>query len=134
LQAIQIAGDAYSKIAGIDSVSKTWALKNIMGLSDNEILQQYRLRKLEAAQEFEIAQITASGPNWKSVMLMQQAGLGDGAAAGDAGGGMDMGGDMSGDMGGDFAPMDAGDIGGADDLSTAEDTLDENPGGNMEEL
>lgn len=133
LQAIQIAGDAYSKIAGIDSISKTWALKNVMGLTDNEILQQYRLRKLEAAQEYEIGQIQNAGPNWKSVVLMQQAGIGGeaGGAAPD-GGGLDM---SSGDMGGDIG----GDIGadaGADmpEMDAAVDTVEENPGGDMEAL
>ena len=70
LQAIQIAGDAYAKIAGIDVMSKTWTLKNIMGLTDNEILDQYRMRKLEAAHEYEIAQITSAGPNWKMAVLI----------------------------------------------------------------
>ena len=135
LQAIQIAGDAYSKIGSIDAISKTWALKNVMGLSDNEILQQYRLRKLEAAQEFEIAQITASGPNWKSVMLMQQAGLADNAEAGGDMGGDFGGGDMGGGIGGDFSGGDMAPEGGeVGELDAAEETLDENPGGNMEEL
>jgi hypothetical protein len=132
LQAIQIAGDAYSKIAGIDSISKTWALKNVMGLTDNEILQQYRLRKLEAAQEYEIAQIQNAGPNWKSVVLMQQAGLGGEGGAAPDGGGLDLGGgDMGGDIGGDIG-ADAG----ADmpEMDAAVDTVEENPGGDMEAL
>jgi hypothetical protein len=129
LQAIQIAGDAYAKIAGIDVISKTWTLKNIMGLTDEEILEQYRMRKLEAAHEYEIAQITNAGPNWKTVTLMQQAGIELGGG-GDSGGldlGGDMGGDMSGDMGGGPEPMDFGDP--AADADAASAVLDENPGG-----
>ena len=127
LQAIQIAGDAYSKIAGIDVMSKTWTLKNIMGLTDNEILDQYRMRKLEAAHEYEIAQITSAGPNWKMAVLMQQSGA---EAGGDMGGGMDLGGgDMGGGMGGD---MGGGDLGG--DIGAAEEVLDDTPGGGMEAL
>ena len=129
LQAIQIAGDAYSKIAGIDVISKTWTLKNIMGLTDEEILEQYRMRKLEAAHEYEIAQITNAGPNWKTVTLMQQAGIEPGGG-GDSGGldlGGDMGGDMSGDMSGGPEPMDFGDPGADADAASA--VLDENPGG-----
>lgn len=132
LQAIQIAGDAYSKIAGIDSISKTWALKNVMGLTDNEILQQYRLRKLEAAQEYEIAQIQNAGPNWKSVVLMQQAGIGGEGGGAPDGGGLDLGGgDMGGDIGGDIG-ADAG----ADmpEMDAAVDAVEENPGGDMEAL
>lgn len=128
LQAIQIAGDAYSKIAGIDVISKTWTLKNIMGLSDEEILEQYRMRKLEAAHEYEIAQITNAGPNWKTVTLMQQAGIEPGAeGGGDMGGGLDLGGDMGGDMGAGPEPMDFGDP--AADAEAATAVLDENPGG-----
>lgn len=132
LQAIQIAGDAYSKIAGIDVMSKTWTLKNIMGLTDNEILDQYRMRKLEAAHEYEIAQITSAGPNWKMAVLMQQSGAEGAAAGGDMGGG-DMGGDLGGgmDFGGGGGDM-GGDLGG--DIGGAEETLDENPGGGMEAI
>lgn len=128
LQAIQIAGDAYAKIAGIDVISKTWTLKNIMGLTDEEILEQYRMRKLEAAHEFEIAQITNAGPNWKTVTLMQQAGVEPGAEGGGGDlGGLDLGGDMGDDMGSGPEPMDFGDP--AADVDAATAVLDENPGG-----
>lgn len=135
LQGIQIAGDAYAKIGSLDSISKTWSLKNIMGLTDHEILMQYRLRKLEAAHEYEIAQIANAGPNWKSVMLMQQAGVGEGAdtGGGDMGGGMDFGGgDFSGgDFGDeDFGGDEASEI--ADAAEGAAETLDENPGTDFE--
>lgn len=117
LQGIQIAGDAYAKIAGIDVISKCWALKHIMGLSDEDILEQYRMRKIEAAHEYEIGQIMNAGPGWKNVMLMQQGGAPEGGAGGpgagmDMGGSMDLGGgdmDMGGDM--DFG---GGDTGGDD--------------------
>jgi hypothetical protein len=100
-----------------------------MGLTDNEILEQYRMRKLEAAHEYEIAQITNAGPNWKTVTLMQQAGVG--AEGGDAGGGMDMGGGM--DLGGDMGGADMG--GGMDAAADgAVEALDSNPGGDMEAL
>ncbi len=134
LQGIQIAGDAYAKIAGIDVISKTWTLKNVMGLTDNEILEQYRMRKLEAAHEYEIAQITNAGPNWKTVTLMQQAGVGADGGAGDAGGGMDMGGGM--DLGGGDLSGGGMDMGGGMDASAdgAVEALDSNPGGDMEAL
>lgn len=128
LQAIQIAGDAYAKIAGIDVISKTWTLKNIMGLTDEEILEQYRMRKLEAAHEYEIAQITNAGPNWKTVTLMQQAGVEPSAEGGGGDlGGLDLGGDMGDDMGSGPEPMDFGDPAADADAATA--VLDENPGG-----
>lgn len=131
LQAIQIAGDAYSKIAGIDVMSKTWTLKNIMGLTDNEILDQYRMRKLEAAHEYEIAQITSAGPNWKMAVLMQQSGAEGAGVGGDTGGG-----DMGSDLGGGIDFGGGGDMGGdlGSDIGGAEETLDENPGGGMEAI
>ena len=135
LQAIQIAGDAYAKIAGIDVMSKTWTLKNIMGLTDNEILDQYRMRKLEAAHEYEIAQITSAGPNWKMAVLMQQSGVGDGASGAGASGG-DMGGGM--DLGNGGGDIDFGtDVGNEefdDTIAAADDALEDNPGGGMEAL
>ena len=132
LQGIQIAGDAYAKIAGIDVISKTWTLKNVMGLTDNEILEQYRMRKLEAAHEYEIAQITNAGPNWKTITLMQQAGVGAEGDGGDMSGGMDMGGGM--DLGG--GDLGGGDMGGGMDAAAdgAVEALDSNPGGDMEAL
>lgn len=136
LQGIQIAGDAYAKIAGIDVISKTWTLKNVMGLSDNEILEQYRMRKLEAAHEYEIGQITNAGPNWKTVTLMQQAGIGGEGAAGADMGGADMGGaDLGGDLGGGMDMSGGADIDmGGDTADAAMNTIDENPGGGMEAI
>lgn len=136
LQGIQIAGDAYAKIAGIDVISKTWTLKNVMGLSDNEILEQYRMRKLEAAHEYEIGQITNAGPNWKTVTLMQQAGIGGEGAAGADMGGADMGGaDLGGDLGGGMDMSGGADMDmGGDTADAAMNTIDENPGGGMEAI
>lgn len=132
LQGIQIAGDAYAKIAGIDVISKTWTLKNVMGLSDNEILEQYRMRKLEAAHEYEIGQITSAGPNWKTVTLMQQAGVGGEGAADTGMGGADM---PAGDLGADTDMSSGADTDtGGDAADAAIDTVDENPGGGMEAL
>ena len=135
LQAIQIAADAYTKIAGIDVMSKTWTLKNIMGLTDNEVLEQYRMRKLEAAHEYEIAQITSAGPNWKAAALMQSVGseAAGGNGGGDAGG-MDLGGGDAG--GGDGLGLDGG-FGSEDfgeTMDNADSAMEDNPGGGMEAL
>lgn len=129
LQAIQIAADAYNKVAGIEVMSKSWALKNIMGLTNDEILTQYRMRKLEAAQEYEINQILNAGPNWKNAMLMQAAGE---AGVEAATGGGDMGG---GGLGDDFGGEDA--ILGGDEeigMEAGESPMDENPGGEGEPI
>ena len=118
LQRIQIEADAFGKLAGIDVFSKTYLLKRIMNWNDNDILNSYKMRKLEAAQEWEIQQILNGGPNWKQMVLAQMSagGLGE-AEGGDMGGdmsGMDM--DMGGDMGGDMSGMD---MGGEEDIGAA---------------
>lgn len=124
LQRIQIEADAFGKLAGIDVFSKTYLLKRIMNWNDNDILNSYKMRKLEAAQEWEIQQILNGGPNWKQMVLAQMSagGLGE-AEGGDMGGdmgGMDM--DMGGDMGADMGGMDMG--GGEDIGAEAGETMD----------
>lgn len=116
LQAIQLRADVMGKLAGIDCISTTWALKKIMGFNDNEILRMMEFKKLEAANKWTLAQIENGGPNWQKEQLQnlaQTAGAGaEGGMPGDMGGGMggDMGGmdfgggDMSGDMGGEMPP------------------------------
>ena len=115
LQRIQIEADAFGKLAGIDVFSKTYLLKRIMNWNDNDILNSYKMRKLEAAQEWEIQQILNGGPNWKQMVLAQMSAGGvEGAEGGDMGGdmgGMDM--DMGGDMGADMGGMD---MGGGEDI------------------
>lgn len=110
LQRIQIEADAFGKLAGIDVFSKTYLLKRIMNWNDNDILNSYKMRKLEAAQEWEIQQILNGGPNWKQMVLAQMSAGGVGETeGGDMGAdmnGMDM--DMGGDMGADMGGMDMG--------------------------
>jgi hypothetical protein len=84
------------------------------------------MRKLEAAHEYEIAQITNAGPNWKAAILMQQTGASEG---GEDGGMPDMGGDIGGDLGGE--PMD---LGSGEEEMSPEEVMDENPGGGMEAI
>lgn len=118
LQRIQIEADAFGKLAGIDVFSKTYLLKRIMNWNDNDILSSYKMRKLEAAQEWEIQQILNGGPNWKQMVLAQMSAGGVGETEGGDMGGMDMGGDMGADMGG----MDMG--GGEDIGAEAGETMD----------
>lgn len=124
LQRIQIEADAFGKLAGIDVFSKTYLLKRIMNWNDNDILSSYKMRKLEAAQEWEIQQILNGGPNWKQMVLAQMSAGGVGETeGGDMGAdmnGMDM--DMGGDMGADMGGMDMG--GGEDIGAEAGETMD----------
>ena len=124
LQRIQIEADAFGKLAGIDVFSKTYLLKRIMNWNDNDILNSYKMRKLEAAQEWEIQQILNGGPNWKQMVLAQMSAGGvEGGEGGDMGGdmgGMDM--DMGGELGGDMSGMDMG--GGEDIGAEAGEAMD----------
>ena len=132
LQRIQIEADAFGKLAGIDTISKTYLMKRIFGWGPEEILESYKMRKLEAAEEWEIQQILNGGPNWKEMVLAQMSAGGGAEGGGDmdmAGGDMDMGGmDMGGmDMGGGDMDMGGGDMdmGGMDAGDTMEATGEE---------
>lgn len=68
-QNMQLVADAFKKVVDTGCISKVWAMKRIMGLTVDEILTNLRLRKKEAAQEWEIAQIEREGPDWKRKYL-----------------------------------------------------------------
>lgn len=116
-QSLQIKADAYGKIVGTEFFSKAWAAQHILGLTPGQIKLMYSLRKKEACQEWEIAQISNNGPLWKQMLLQQMGGgqEGEGMQGGEDGfGGEDFGGDMggmdefSGDMGPDVGMDDMG--------------------------
>lgn len=135
LQGLKIKADAFNAVAGAECFSKSILMKQIMGMNNEQVLEHYRLRKLEAAKEWEIAQIQSVGPDFLQINALQQAGINpDGSAAGggDMGGGMDMGGGGGMDLGGG-ADMSGGDMGGGDaELGAATDSLDASAGENPE--
>lgn len=96
LQGIQIAGQAFSALSGNECLSKTYLMKHLLNMDNDEIVEQYTLRKVEAQHEWEIQQILQGGPGWKSAYIAQASGTADAAAGG---GGGDFGGDMGGDLG-----------------------------------
>lgn len=110
LQGIQIAGQAFSALSGNECLSKAYLMKHLLGMDEGEIVEQYTLRKTEAAHEWEIQQILNGGPGWMTTALNQASGgdeLGGGGGGGDLGGLGDLGG--GGDLG-----MGGEDLGGED--------------------
>ena len=65
----------FSDLASTEAVSKSYALKRYMGWTDEEIKINREWQKKDAAFNFEVAQITSAGPNWRQ-------GVAAGAAAG----------------------------------------------------
>lgn len=122
LQGIQIAGQAFSALAGNDCLSKSYLMKHLLGMDNGEIVEQYTLRKTEAGHEWEIQQILSGGPGWKTTMLTQADGKGE-AGGGGGMGGLDAltgGGDGDLGLGGDDLGGDMGDMGGMEGGDEAE--------------
>lgn len=110
---------AFSEATSNDLMSKTLMMKRLLKWTNEEIRDNLKLRKLEAAHEWEVSQISSNGPLWKQQALqevvqnqMENAGA---SAGGGEGGGGDFGG---GDFGGDF-----GDEGGASDIGFSDDDM-----------
>ena len=133
LQGIQMAGQAFSALANNECLSKSYLMQHVMGMEAGDIINQYELRKLEAAKEWELEQIKANGPDWKSLYVMQAAGQGQ---QGGNGGGGDMGGLGGPDLGGgelggmgeglpEEGPMEGPDF--SEDEMAASEALDEEP-------
>lgn len=93
VQGIQVKANAYNTIAQIDGISRSWALKRVWGLSNAEIKQNIRLRKIDKIHDWEIAQIEAAGPFWETNTLKE--------LNASEGGGEDSGGGMGDDFGRD---------------------------------
>jgi hypothetical protein len=55
----------YGTMVSNPLVSDTYAKKNYLGLNDQEIKDNREMLRKDAALEWELAQITAMGPNWR---------------------------------------------------------------------
>ena len=107
---------AFSDACSNEMLSKTLLMKNLLKWTNEEIMENIKLRKLEAAHEWELAQIQNAGPMWKQEALAEVTGeLG--------GGGDDMMGGPGGGPGGDFGGPGGGDMGGFDDAGFSDDDI-----------
>lgn len=123
-QAWDLAINSLSTAAGIEQFSKMWLMKHLLNLTNEEIMDNVKLRKLEAAHEWEIAQIQQAGPLWKQQVLTDLAGGAAEAAGGGEGGA--GGGDFGGGPGGGDFGGGGEDFGGAfDDAGFSDDDMGE---------
>ena len=73
-QEIKIKSEAFNQAISTNCISLTYAMKKYLGMSDDEILNQYEFRKIEAAQEWNIDQIKSNGPNWAKDTIQEISG------------------------------------------------------------
>lgn len=89
-QKLEMKINSYNNLMGTQKVSDTYAKKKVLGWKDQDILADRELRRKDMELEWELQQIMAYGPDWKS-QLIQQANSGappEGAAGASGGGGM----------------------------------------------
>jgi len=97
-QLFSIKQENYTNITSDNSISKTYAQRHYLNLTDTQISENMAWMRKDAALRWELAQIEAAGPNWRE----QQAALAQAAAQGGMGGAGGMGG-MPGMGGGDIS-------------------------------
>lgn len=88
---------AYAEGLSSDTLSRSILMKRILKWTNEEIIDNMRLKRKEAAFDWELSQIQEAGPMWKTQAIQAAAD----AAAETAGGG-DHGGDFGGDFGSGF--------------------------------
>jgi len=76
-QLLDLKFDNFLKITGNESISKSYAQKYYLGLSDDLMKENREWQKKDAALLWELTQIQTSGPNFRE-QLAAQAGLGTG--------------------------------------------------------
>jgi hypothetical protein len=82
-QLLQQKLDNYTNIAANDFISATFAQKLYFGWTDDQIIQNRTLMQRDAAFRWELAQIEASGPDFREKALEEMEGM-----TGELGGGM----------------------------------------------
>ena len=106
----------FNQLASSEYISNTFAQKKYLGWKDKDILANREFLRKDAELQWEIAQITNSGPNWMENVVVDGAGEAGGDATGlgapPAGGGGDIpsfgGGPATTDTGGGAEPPPAG--------------------------
>ncbi len=87
-QKLEMKINSYNNLMGTQKVSDTYAKKKVLRWKDQDILADRELRRKDMELEWELQQIMAYGPDWKS-QLIQQANAGappeGGAPAGGSG-------------------------------------------------
>lgn len=111
-QVFELKYNNYSQLSQMELVSDTYAKKKYLGWNDNQIRSNREFLRKDAALSWELAQITAGGPEWRKAMEGGEPGMEPGGEMGGPpiGGGLpgappDFGpppaeGDMGADVGG----------------------------------
>lgn len=87
-QRMEMKVAAFNSIASNEFVSKTFAQKKYLGWKDKDILANREFLRKDAELQWELGQITQSGPGWReAAMAGELAGGTEGGAGGDFGGG-----------------------------------------------
>jgi len=108
-QKLELRVNNWSNLSNNEFVSNTWAQKKYLGWDDLEIKANREFLRKDTELQWELAQIQASGPNWREAMA-------SGGAEGE-GEGLEGGGGMAPTGGGSSLPPDFGpppEGGGAD--------------------
>lgn len=66
-QKLELKSANYTTLAGNEFVSATYAQKKYLGWKDKDILANREFLRKDAELQWELAQITASGPSWKEI-------------------------------------------------------------------
>jgi hypothetical protein len=90
-QKFELKSGNFNNMSANEMISESFAQKKYLGWSDVEIKANREWMRKDAAQKYEIANITAAGPNWKEAM---EAGAEAEAGMPPMGGGGGMGGGM----------------------------------------
>jgi hypothetical protein len=91
-QEFELKYKIFSDISQTDSISKTFAQRHYMGLSDSKISENMEWLRKDAALKWELDQIAQLGPNWREHAEAMQSGAeaaagGEPFSAGGVGGG-----------------------------------------------
>lgn len=83
-QKLEIKIKSYNDLVQSDNISKTYALKKYLGWNDIEVKANREFMRKDIAFKWELSQIEAGGPNWKTGGAVAPAGgeLGTGVAGG----------------------------------------------------
>lgn len=99
-QRLEMKAASYNNISSSEFVSKTFAQKKYLGWKDKDILANREFLRKDAELQWELGQISTSGPAWREVVI-----AGDIGAGGEGGAGGEMpGGGLGAAMGGGGAP------------------------------
>lgn len=129
-QLLQMKIDSYNGLAADDAFSKTFLLKWLLGLTDNEILQNRSMSLNDAAFRHDLAQTEANGADWREKLQKEASGgMGDEMGGGDFGGGFGGGGPPAPGGGGEGPLPDFGTPSEGNDSGESNGSSDASSGG-----